>query len=90
MAVILAALGEGAFIRRIGGGVEHARVLAVARHALALQVRDMLWERRGAEARALMADDARLHHHAPGVGTQADRDRRAPAAAEPRAAAALA
>ena len=47
-------------------------------------------QRRRAEARALMADDARLHHHAPGVRAQPDRDRRAPAAAEPRAAAALA
>src|SRR5574337_1831906 len=73
MAVILAALGEGAFIRRIGGRVEHARVLSVARHAVALQVRDMFWERRGAESCALMADDARLHHHAPRVRAQADR-----------------
>ena len=90
VAIILAALGEGAFIGRVGGGVEHARVLAVACHALALQVGDVLGQRRRTEARALMAHDARLHHHAPGVRAQPDRDRRAAAAAEPRAAAALA
>jgi len=90
MAVVLAALGEGTFIRRIGGGIEHARVLTVARHALALQVGDMLGQRCRTEARALMAHDARLHHHAAGVRSQSDRGRRAPAASEPRPAAALA
>ena len=90
MAVILAAFGEGAFIRRVGGRVEHPRVLAVACHALALEVGDVLGQRRRAEARALVAHDARFHHHAAGVRSQPDRDRRAPAASEARPAAALA
>ena len=42
------------------------------------------------EARALMAHNPCFHHHAPGVRAQADRDRCAPATAEPRPAAALA
>src|ERR1700691_3775930 len=55
MAVIFAVLGEGSFVCCIGGGVEHARICAVARYALALEIGDMFGERRGAEAGALMA-----------------------------------
>ena len=90
MAVILAALGEGAFIRRVGARIEHPRVLAVARHTLALEVGDVLGQRRRAEPRALVTYDARFHHHAAGVRSESNRDRRAPAAAEARPAAALA
>ena len=42
MAVVLAAFGKGAFIRRIRPRVEHPGVRTVARHALALQIGDML------------------------------------------------
>ena len=90
MAIVLAALGEGALIRRVGGGVEHARVIAVARHPLALEISDVLRERRRAEAGALVAHNARLHRNAPGVRAQADRDRRTPAASKTRSAATLA
>ena len=70
--------------------IEHPRVLAIARHAFALEVSDVLGQRRRTEARALMAHDARFHHHAPGVRSQPDRDRRPATAAEPGPAPALA
>ena len=63
---------------------------AVAGHAVALQIGDVLGQRRGAETRALVSDDTRLHHHAPSVGAQLDLDRRPSATSELRAAAALA
>ena len=51
MAVPLAAFGKGAFIHGIGSRLEHSRVLAVARHALAPQVGDGSGKRRSTEAR---------------------------------------
>jgi hypothetical protein len=90
VAIILAAFGEGALVRAIRGGVEHARVLAVARHTLPLEIGEMLGQRRRSEPRAVVAHHPRLHHHAPGVGPQADRHRRTPPAAKPRPAPGLA
>ena len=46
MSVILAALGECLRIGALRGGVEHPRILAVAGHALALEIGDVLGERR--------------------------------------------
>ena len=83
--VLLAALCEGAFIRVVGAGVEHASVRPIARDALALEVADMLRQRRRAEPRTLMADDARLHHHAPAMSNAGEsRAADPPAAAEGR------
>src|SRR6185312_3633261 len=90
MAVILAAFGEGAFIRCVGGRIEHPRVLAVACHTLALEVSHVLGQRRRAEPCALVTYDACFHHHAAGVRSESNRDRRAPAASEARPAPALA
>ena len=78
VSVILAPLGEGALVGRIGPGVEHAGVRAVPGDALALQIGDVLGKRRRTEARAVMAHDARLHDDAPrGRATATARGRRA-------------
>jgi hypothetical protein len=77
--VILAAFGEGAFVSYFRVRVEHPSILAVSGN----------WERRGAEAAALVTHDTRLHHHAPGVRPQLDVDPSSPAAAEPGVAPAL-
>ena len=66
MAVILAPLGESALVSASSDrGIEHPGVRAVAGDAFALQIGDVLGERRRTETRAVVADDARLHHHAP-------------------------
>src|SRR5215207_7222973 len=62
MPVILAAPSKGALIRRIRPGIEHPGVRAVARHALAIQIGDVLGQRGRAKARAVMTDHARLHY----------------------------
>ena len=90
MPVVLAALRERALISLVSRSIEHPRRLAVSRDTFALEIGDVLGQRSGTEARALVAHDTRLGHNAPGVRAQPDRDRSAPAAAEPRAAPALA
>ena len=90
MPVILAAFGEGAFVGRIGIRIEHAGISAVAGDAVALEVGHMFGQRGRAEPGAELPNDARLHHHAPGIRPQLDGDRSSPAAAEPGAAPALA
>ena len=64
MPVILRSIGEGSIVGAVALGVEHARLFAVARDALALQIGEMRRHRRRAEGSALMARDPRLHHHA--------------------------
>ena len=59
VAVVLAALGESLGVRDIRCGVEHACVLPVSRDAFALQIGDVLGERRGRKALAMVAHDAR-------------------------------
>src|SRR5450631_2785336 len=89
MLVILAAFGEGAFVGHFRARVEHPSIFAVSGNSLPFEILDMLGQRRGAEAAALVTHDTRLHHHAAGVRPKLDGDRRSPAAAEPRAASAL-
>ena len=54
------------------------------------KIGDVLRQWRRTEAGALVAHDARFHHHPPGVRPQPDRDRRPATAAEPGPAPALA
>ena len=70
-------------VGRIRSGVEHPRIGAVAGHAVALQIRHVLGQRRGAKMRALVANDTCLHHHAPGVRAEPDRDRGPAPASKP-------
>ena len=57
MPVLFAPFGESLRVGVVGGCVEHPRVRAVAGHAVALQVGDMLRERRGTESAATVAHD---------------------------------
>ena len=57
MPVVFAAFGELFHIGFVGLGTEHARLLAVARHTLTLQIVEMRTERRAAGA---VPDDPRL------------------------------
>src|ERR1700682_5514464 len=86
MPVILASLGGGMFVGGIGMRIEHRGPRAVAGDPFALQIGDVLGERRRTEARPLMTDDARLHHHPTRSSAQRQGERRAPASAEARAA----
>ena len=72
MAVVLAALGEGALVRFIARGIEHPRRLAVFGHTFAFQIGDVLGQWRRAKACALVAHDPRLGHHAAGIRAQPD------------------
>ena len=65
MPIVLAAFDKGALIRRIRPRVEHPGIGAVPRHALALQIGDVLGQRGRAKARAVMTDHARLRYDAP-------------------------
>ena len=51
--VILRSIGKSGIVGAVGFVIEHARLLAVARHALALQIGDMRRYWRGAEGAAL-------------------------------------
>ena len=86
VAVVLRSIGKSGIIGAVGLGIEHARLLAVARHALALQIGDMRRHRRGAEGAALMARDPRLHHDATAGREQPVAAEGKPAAPESRAA----
>jgi len=61
VAVVLAALGEGASIRLFLSRPEQPRLLAVAGHPVAAQIIEMRAERRGARG---MPDHTRLDHRA--------------------------
>jgi hypothetical protein len=65
MTVIRGPLGEGALIGLVGIGIEHFCFRSVPRHAVALEVGDMLGQRCRPKFCAVMANHARLHHHAP-------------------------
>src|SRR5579883_1327155 len=88
--VILAAFGEGAFVGFVAGRIEHPRRFTVFGDAVALEIGDVLGQRRRAKPRALVAHDARLRHDSAGVRAKPDRNRGAAAAAEAGAAPALA
>ena len=70
MTIDLAARGERVGVGHVIGAVEHARVCAVAGHAVALEIAEVLGERRGAKARAPMACDSRLDHDTTGRGAE--------------------
>jgi hypothetical protein len=85
MPVVLAAIRKGGIVSAVIAGIEHHRLLAAAGDAVALQIGKMSGQRRGTKRTALMADDARLHHHAPRRAKQAVAARTDPAAPEGRA-----
>jgi hypothetical protein len=64
MPVILATLRERALVHRVRRRVKHAGFRSVPRHAISLQIGDVLGQQRRAKARAVMTNHARLHHHA--------------------------
>ena len=66
MAVVLAAFGERLGVCIVRSRIEHARILAVAGDAFALQIDDVFGERRRAELETLMANDPGHHDNAPG------------------------
>ena len=82
--VILRSIGKSSIVGTVALGVEHARLLAVARNALALQIGDMRRHRRRAESTALMARNSRLHHDAAGGREQSVAAEREPPAPESR------
>src|SRR6185437_7822420 len=90
VAVVLAAFREAALVGVIAGRIEHPRRCSVTGDAVALEIGDVLGQRRRAEPRALVTDDARFGHDAPRVRAQPDRDRGAAPTAEARPAPALA
>src|SRR6266478_2998354 len=85
MPVIPAALGESPLIGGVGTGIEHAGVGAVLGNAIALQIDDMIGQRRRPETASGVSDHAGLRHHAARAGTERQRKRRAAPAAEARA-----
>ena len=86
MAVVPAAFGKGAFIRRVQPRVEHPGVRTVARHALALQIGDVLGQWCRAKAGAVVTNHARLHHHASRGRAERQGERGTPAPSEMRPA----
>ncbi len=85
MPVVPAALGEGLLIGGVGTGIEHAGVGAVMGNAVALQIDDMIGQRRRPETASGVSNHAGLRHHAARAGTERQRKRRAAPAAEARA-----
>jgi len=57
MPVIPAALREGPLVGRVGARVEHPGIGAIVGDAVALEIGDMLGQRRRPEAGPAMADD---------------------------------
>src|SRR5208283_4957964 len=82
--VIFRSIGKSSIVGTVALGVEHARLSAVARNALALQIGDMRRHRRRAESTALMAHDSRLHHDAAGGREQSNAAEREPPSPESR------
>src|SRR5260370_23925260 len=83
--VVPAALGEGLLIGSVGAGMKHAGVGAVMGTAVALQIDDMIGQRRRSEMAPGVSNHAGLRHHAARAGTERQRKRRAAPAAEARA-----
>src|SRR5882762_7004567 len=69
----------------VGTGIEHAGVGAVMGNAVALQIDDMIGQRRRPETASGVSDHASLRHHAARAGTERQRKRRAAPAAKARA-----
>ena len=84
MPVLLAPFGESLRVGVVGGGVEHPGVRAVAGHSLALEVGDMLRERRGTKSGAAVAHDPGHDDDAPAGRAGGQGQRRPPSAAEGR------
>ena len=87
MPVALAALGEGARVRRVARRVEHFSRRAVAGHAVTAQIGEMRDKRRGL---GTMPDDARLDHDDARARGEAAQRAETRGAAPSEAAAALA
>ena len=81
MAIVSATVGESGDIGRLAAGVEHARRGVVSRHALPLEIGDVTGQGGGARARAGLADDPRLDHHAAPRAFSAHAPPRAPSSA---------
>src|SRR5260370_8095001 len=84
MPVVPAALGEGLLIGGVGTGIEHAGVGAVMGNAVALQIDDMIGQRRRPETASGVSNHAGLRHHAPRSGTERQTKRRAAPPAKAR------
>ena len=63
VAVVFASISEGALIGRFGPCIEHTGIYAITGDAVALEVSDVLCERRRAEFVSPMPDHARLDHN---------------------------
>ena len=86
MPVLFAPFGESLRVGVVGGGVEHPGVRAVAGDAVALEVGDMLRERRRTKAAAAVAHDPGHDDDAPAGRSGGQGQRRPPSPAEGRAA----
>ena len=87
MPVLFAPFGESLRVGVVGGGVEHPSVRAVAGDAVALEVGEMLRERRRAKSAATVAHDPGHDDDAPAGRSGGQGQRRPPSAAEGRTAA---
>ena len=85
MPVLFAPFGESLRVGVVGGCVEHPGICAVAGHSVALQVGDMLRERRGTKSAASVAHDPGHDDDAPAGRSGGQGQRRPPSAAEGRA-----
>ena len=84
MPVLFAPFGESLRVGVVGGCVEHPGVCAVAGHSVALQVGDMLRERRRTKSAAAVAHDPGHDDDAPAGRSGGQGQRRPPSAAEGR------
>ena len=86
MPVLFAPFGESFRVGVVRGSVEHPGICAVAGHSVALQVGDMLRERRGTKSSATVAHDPGHYDDAPAGRSGGKGQRRPPSAAEGRTA----
>ena len=86
MPVLFAPFGESFRVGVVGGCVEHPGICAVTGHSVALQVGDMLRERRGTKSTATVAHDPGDDDDAPAGRSGGQGQRRPPSAAEGRTA----
>ena len=86
MPVLFAPFGESLRVGVVGGRVEHPGVRAVAGDAVALEVGDMLRERRRTKSAATVAHDPGHDDDAPAGRSGGQGQRRPPSAAEGRTA----
>ena len=84
MPVLFAPFGESLRVGVVGGCVEHPGICAVAGHSVALEVGDMLRERRRTKSAATVAHDPGHDDDAPAGRSGGQGQRRPPSAAEGR------